>query len=82
VRFIRRNAIALTALVTAMSGTGIAATHYLITSTSQIKPSVVQELRREIAHSAAVTLAASGAHAVRAHVHAAAPLALPASETE
>ena len=44
-RFIRRNAIALTALVFAMTGTGIAASRYVITSTSQIKPSVVEQLR-------------------------------------
>jgi len=45
VRFIRRNAIALTALVFAMTGTGVAASHYVITSTSQIKPSVLRKLR-------------------------------------
>ncbi len=44
-RFIRRNAIALTALVFAMTGTGIAASRYIITSTSQIKPSVLRQLR-------------------------------------
>jgi len=45
VRYLRRNAIALTALVFAMSGTGLAASRYLITSTSQIKPSVIRKLR-------------------------------------
>jgi hypothetical protein len=44
-RFIRQNAIALVALVFAMTGTGIAASHYLITSPSQIKPSVLAKLR-------------------------------------
>lgn len=44
-RFVRSNAIALVALVFAMTGTGIAATHYVITSTSQIKPSVLKQLR-------------------------------------
>jgi hypothetical protein len=47
VRFLRRNAIALTALVFAMTGTGIAASRYIITSTSQIKPSVIHELRSD-----------------------------------
>jgi hypothetical protein len=48
VRFIGRNAIALVALVFAMTGTGIAASHYIITSTSQIKPSVLKKLRGKI----------------------------------
>jgi hypothetical protein len=37
--------IASVALVFSMTGTGIAAGHYLITSTSQIKPSVLRALR-------------------------------------
>jgi len=45
VRFIRSNAIALVALVFAMTGTGVAATHYIITSTRQIKPSVLKALK-------------------------------------
>jgi len=45
VRFLRRNAIALAALVLAMSGTGLAASRYIITSTSQIKPSVIKKLQ-------------------------------------
>jgi hypothetical protein len=44
-RFIKSNAVALIALVFAMTGTGIAATHYVITSTSQIRPSVLRQLR-------------------------------------
>jgi len=44
VRFLKSNAIALLALVFAMTGTGIAASHYVITSTKQIKPSVLRKL--------------------------------------
>lgn len=78
-RFIRRNAIALTALVFAMTGTGIAASRYIITSTSQIKPSVLRELRSELAHAAEVKAARSGAHAVVDRPHVAAPFVLPES---
>jgi hypothetical protein len=38
--------VALIALFVALGGTGIAARHYLITSTSQIKPSVLKQLQR------------------------------------
>jgi hypothetical protein len=37
--------VAIVALVFAMTGTGIAASHYMITSTSQIKPSVLKKLK-------------------------------------
>jgi hypothetical protein len=37
--------IAIAALVVALSGTAVAARHYIITSTSQIKPSVLRALR-------------------------------------
>lgn len=43
-RFVRRNAIAIVALVFAMAGTSLAASRYIITSTSQIKPSVLRKL--------------------------------------
>ena len=43
-RFVKSNAIALIALVFAMTGTGLAASHYVITSTKQIKPSVLKKL--------------------------------------
>src|SRR5262249_8440402 len=39
------NVAATLALVFAMSGGALAATHYLITSTKQIKPSVLKELK-------------------------------------
>jgi hypothetical protein len=39
------NVVALTALVFSMGGTAIAANHYLITKTSQIKPSVLKALK-------------------------------------
>lgn len=39
-------AVALLALFVALGGTGIAASHYLLTSTKQIKPSVLRKLRR------------------------------------
>jgi hypothetical protein len=60
--------IALVALVVALSGTAIAASRYIITSTSQIKPSVLRELRASSAHAAEVKLAATGAHAVRTRI--------------
>ena len=41
----RNNAIALIALVFAMTGTGIAASHYVITSTKQISPYVLRKLK-------------------------------------
>jgi hypothetical protein len=70
-------AIAIVALIFAMAGTGIAASRYIITSASQIKPSVVRELRSEIAHAAEVKLAASGAHAVVARVRSTGPVTAP-----
>lgn len=42
---IRGNIVAWLALFVALSGTSLAASRYLITSTSQIKPSVLKELR-------------------------------------
>jgi hypothetical protein len=44
-RFLRRNAVALVALAFAMTGTSLAAGRYLITSTHQIKPTVLRQLR-------------------------------------
>jgi hypothetical protein len=42
---IRRNLVAWLALFVALGGTSIAASHYIITSTKQIKPSVLRKLR-------------------------------------
>jgi hypothetical protein len=42
---IRGNIIAWLALFVAMGGTSLAASHYIITSTKQIKPSVLKQLR-------------------------------------
>ena len=39
------NVVATLALLFAMGGTAVAASHYLITKTSQIKPSVLRKLR-------------------------------------
>jgi Collagen triple helix repeat (20 copies) len=41
---IRRNLVAWLALFVALGGTSVAASHYLVTSTKQIKPSVLKEL--------------------------------------
>jgi Collagen triple helix repeat (20 copies) len=41
---VRRNLVAWLALFVALGGTSIAASHYLITSTKQIKPNVLKEL--------------------------------------
>lgn len=61
--------VAIVALVFAMAGTGIAASRYLITSSSQIKPSVIQDIREGPVASAAAKEnkpAAKGARALRA----------------
>ena len=42
---IRRNLVAWLALFVALTGTSMAASHYIITSTKQIKPSVLKSLR-------------------------------------
>jgi hypothetical protein len=45
VSIVRQNLIAWVALFVALGGTSLAASHYIITSTKQIKPSVLRQLR-------------------------------------
>jgi hypothetical protein len=45
VTVVRRNLVAWVALFVALTGTSLAASHYIITSTRQIKPSVLRSLR-------------------------------------
>ena len=42
---IRKNLVAWLALFVALGGTSLAASHYIITSTKQIKPSVLSQLK-------------------------------------
>ena len=45
---VRRNVVAYLALFVALSGTSLAASRYIITSSSQIKPSVLKQLRGKV----------------------------------
>jgi hypothetical protein len=62
--------IATIALFVALGGTGLAASRYIITSTSQIKPSVLSELGGEAQFAKVAT---QGAHAIVARVRIGAP---------
>ncbi len=62
-RDIRRKAVALTALVFLMTGTGVAASGYLATSPSRIKPSALRG-RRAPAEAPAARPSSSGVHAI------------------
>jgi hypothetical protein len=58
---IRQNIVAWLALFVALTGTSIAASHYTITSTEQIKPSVLKQLRAARGATGAAGAAATGA---------------------
>lgn len=51
IQAVRRNIVGWLALFVALGGTSVAASHYLITSTKQIKPSVLKQLRGAAGHS-------------------------------
>ncbi len=52
---VRRNVVAWLALFVALGGTGIAASQYVITSTAQIKPSALRQLRHRLLHGYVIT---------------------------
>lgn len=71
VSHLRSNLVAWVALFFALAGTGVAASRYVITSTSQIKPSVLRNLR---ARTAAEKVATKGTRAIVAHLQSAGPV--------
>lgn len=70
---VRGNLIACLALFFAFTGTGLAASHYVITSTQQIKPSVLRQLQSQPAALAAA-VAKKGVHAVVARARSTGPV--------
>lgn len=48
IKAIRHNFVAWLALFVALAGTSLAASHYIITSTHQIKPSVLRQLKGRV----------------------------------
>jgi len=65
--------ISVLALVVSLGGTAIAADHYIITSTSQIKPSVLRALQKQ-PEARVSALATAGVHSVVARVRSTAPV--------
>jgi hypothetical protein len=57
--------VAFVALLLALGGTALAAKQYIITSTAQIKPSILRELER--AHQRAHLASSEPAHLIIAH---------------
>ncbi|HEY4896301.1 MAG TPA: hypothetical protein VII01_09440 [Solirubrobacteraceae bacterium] len=70
---LRHNIVAWVALFFALTGTGIAASRYLITSTSQIKPSVLRQIAGQ-EPAAATAAAPKGAKAVIDRIRLVAPV--------
>jgi hypothetical protein len=70
---VRRNLVAWLALFFALTGTGLAASRYIITNTSQIKPSVLRELRGSGLGAQAATGTPKGPKAIIHRIRGAGP---------